>query len=114
MIRLSLAAEDASVRDFMSSFTDVQVQAPVYELPSTKMYCEVAPVARMALMAAWLRETTRDSSMSWYSLSRHGIISSAYNQLKCKVMGHTSVEDDFGVVAELRRNGCPERAKVVC
>jgi hypothetical protein len=45
-----------------------QVHAPVHELPSMKIVCDVAPAARMPSMAAWLRLKTSELSMSWYSL----------------------------------------------
>jgi hypothetical protein len=44
------------------------VHAPVHELPSTKISCEVAPAPRMPSIAAWLRLKTSLLSMSWYSL----------------------------------------------
>ncbi|KIH89888.1 hypothetical protein SPBR_01087 [Sporothrix brasiliensis 5110] len=47
---------------------DTQCHAPDHELPSTKMYCDVAPAARMPSMAAWLSCATSVLSMSWYSL----------------------------------------------
>lgn len=47
---------------------DTQLQAPVQELPSAVMYCEVAPAARMPSMPAWFRLTTTSWSMSWNSL----------------------------------------------
>lgn len=49
-------------------FLLTQCHAPVHEFPSTKMYCEVAPAARMALIAAWFRFATSVLSSSWNSL----------------------------------------------
>jgi hypothetical protein len=57
------------------SLTDSQVQAPDQELPSTKMYCDVAPAARMAFMAAWLRSRTVVWSSVLNSLS--GVLANA-------------------------------------
>lgn len=57
------------MRAFRSSLTEDQVQAPDQELPSTKMYWDVAPAAQMAFMAAWLRARTVDWSSVLNSLS---------------------------------------------
>ena len=51
----------------VAALTSTHDHAPDHWLPSTKMYC-VAPVERMALIAAWLRATTRFWSMVLYSL----------------------------------------------
>lgn len=48
---------------------EIHVQAPVQDVPSTKMYWLVAPAARTPSMQAWFRDATMASDgSSWNSL----------------------------------------------
>lgn len=58
-----------SVKAFILSLTVVHVHAPLHELPSTKIYWDFAPAARIALIAAWFKFSTRVWSSELNSLS---------------------------------------------
>lgn len=84
----------------------------MYALPSTVIYCEVAPAERMAVMAAWFRLPTTVEDSSWTGIGQykkqHFPQSSKHN-----LTFIVGIKDDLVIVLELCSNSLPESSKII-